>query len=175
MFCKCMVAGYLATNADILPTNSNVVTFNISYQGTKKGADGRYEWNFIECVAFNQTAQNALSYLKKGDKVFVEGNLNIQQYVDKQGFTRNSTQLLVGMFRLLDSKADKEEREKRKTANSSNSANGSNGVYSGNSVNGANAMNGGYSVTNINDGSTISGRDKASRESIDDFDDEIPF
>lgn len=130
MFCKCMVAGYLGRKVDTLPTNANVVTFDISYQSTKKGADGRYEWNFIECVAFDKTAQNALSYLKKGDKVFVEGNLNIQQYVDKQGFTRNSTTLLVGMFRILDSKEARESK---------------------------------------------AGRDKASREEIDDLDDEIPF
>lgn len=163
MFCKCMVAGYLGRKVDTLPTNSNVVTFDISYQSTKKGADGRYEWNFIECVAFDKTAQNALSYLKKGDKVFVEGNLNIQQYVDKQGFTRNSTTLLVGMFRILDSK---EARESKAGRDSANSSNGVNGV---NSINGGNATNGGYSVTNINDDSTISGRE------IDELDDEIPF
>lgn len=166
MFCKCMAIGYVTKKVDTLPTNSNVVTFDINYQSTKKGADGRYEWNFIECVAFDKTAQNALSYLKKGDKVFVEGNLNIQQYVDKQGFTRNSTTLLVGMFRVLDSKDSKAGQ---------NSANSSNGVNSANGVNGGNATNGGYSVTNINDDNTISGRDKASREEIDDLDDEIPF
>lgn len=166
MFCKCMTIGYLSKKVDTLPTNSNVVTFDINYQGTKKGADGRYEWNFIECMAFDKMAQNALSYLKKGDKVYVEGNLNIQQYVDKQGFTRNSTTLLVGMFRILDSKEARESKAGRDSANSSNGVN---------SINGGNATNGGYSVTNINDGSTISGRDKASREEIDELDDEIPF
>lgn len=164
MFCKCMAIGYVTKKVDTLPTNANVVTFDISYQSTKKGSDGRYEWNFIECVAFDKTAQNALSYLKKGDRVFVEGNLNIQQYVDKQGFTRNSTTLLVGMFRILDSKESRESKAGRDSANSSNSAN------SANSVNCVNATNGGYSVTNINDSSTISGRDKVSREEIDDLD-----
>lgn len=149
-----MTIGYLSKKVDTLPTNSNVVTFDINYQGTKKGADGRYEWNFIECVAFDKMAQNALSYLKKGDKVYVEGNLNIQQYVDKQGFTRNSTTLLVGMFRVLDSKEVRDSKAGQDSANSSN------------------GVNSGYS---INDSSTISGRDKASREEIDDLDDEIPF
>lgn len=157
MFCKCMAIGYVTKKVDTLPTNANVVTFDISYQSTKKGSDGRYDWNFIECMAFDRTAQNALSYLKQGDKVFVEGILNIQQYVDKQGFTRNSTTLLVGMFRILDSKEARESKAGRDSANSSN------------------GVNGGYSVTNINDSSTISGRDKASNEEIDELDDEIPF
>lgn len=172
MFCKCMAIGYVTKKVDTLPTNSNVVTFDINYQSTKKGSDGRYDWNFIECMAFDRTAQNALSYLKQGDKVYVEGNLNIQQYVDKQGFTRNTTKLLVGMFRILDSKEEKETKAGRDSANSSNGVNGGN---SANSINGGNATNGGYSVTNINDSSTISGRDKVSREEIDDLDDEIPF
>lgn len=115
------------------------------------------EQNFINCVCFDKTAQNALLYLKKGDKVFIDGNLNNQQYVDKNGDTRISTTLLVGMFRVLDSKAERESKAGQNFANSDN------GVYGGNGV------------TSINDGSTISGRDKASREEIDDLDDEIPF
>lgn len=161
--------GWMGKDPKISQKNSSMVTFSVGYQSTKKDVIGRYEQNFINCVCFDKTAQNALLYLKKGDKVFIDGNLNNQQYVDKNGDTRISTTLLVGMFRVLDSKAERESKA------GCNFANSDNGVYGGNSVDSVNAINGVNSVTGINDGSTISGCDKASREEIDDLDDEIPF
>ena len=123
MFCKCMLIGWVGKDPEISQSNSNVVTFSVGYQSTKKGADGKYEQNFINCVCFDKTAQNALLYLKKGDKVYVEGNLNIQQYVDKQNYIRNSTSLLVGMFRVLNSKIERETKARQNFDNSSNGGN----------------------------------------------------
>lgn len=113
MICKCIVIGWVG-NISVSQKNISIVTCSVGYQSTKKGADGKYEQNFINCVCFDNVANNVLLYLKKGDKVYMEGNLNIQQYVDKQGYTRNSTSLLVGMFRIIESKMDREMKKESK-------------------------------------------------------------
>lgn len=160
MFCKCTLIGWMGKDPEISQKNSRVANFSVGYQSSKKGADGKYEQNFINCTCFDKTAQNALSYLKKGDKVYIEGNLNIQQYTDKNGISKNATTLLVGIFKILEAKAEKEQK-------SINGDNGGNAINSGNSVN---AINGDYG------GNAISERDKALREEIDNCDDdEIPF
>lgn len=142
MFCKCNLVGYVARDCEISPKNENCVRFSIAYTSTHKGEDGSYQSQFINCACFDRTAKNALNYLKKGDLVYCDGNLDIAQYTDKNGNTKTATTLLVGMFRILSNKADRENRafEKKHYQNNppqANKANDSQG-NANNSIDGDN-------------------------------------
>lgn len=110
MFCKCNLIGYVALDCEVSPKNENCVRFRVAYSSTHKGADGSYQSQFINCVCFDKTAKNALNYLKKGDLVFCDGNIDIAKFTDKNGNAKTATTLLVGMFRILSSKADRENK-----------------------------------------------------------------
>ena len=134
MFCKCNLVGYVAKDCEIQPKNENYVRFSIAYTSTHKGEDGSYQSQFINCACFDRTAKNALNYLKKGDLVYCDGNLDIAQYTDKNGNTKTATTLLVGMFRILSSKADRENRafEKKHYQNNPQETNSQSNANDGN-------------------------------------------
>ncbi|MBF0160907.1 MAG: single-stranded DNA-binding protein [Magnetococcales bacterium] len=66
----------------------------------------RTEWHRV--TMFGKLAEIAQQYLRKGSKVYVEGQLQTEKYTDKQGIERYSTKIVltpfVGQMIMLDSK-----------------------------------------------------------------------
>ena len=60
------------------------------------------EWQ--RCVCWRQLATIANSYLKKGSKVYVSGQLQTRQYTDKSGVEKYSTEIHVRDMIMLDSR-----------------------------------------------------------------------
>lgn len=58
-------------------------------QGGERGAD------FINCVAWRQTAEFISRYIKKGYMMSVEGRIQTRQYQDQQGQTKYVTEVLA--------------------------------------------------------------------------------
>ncbi|MBE7054413.1 MAG: single-stranded DNA-binding protein [Ruminococcaceae bacterium] len=50
--------------------------------------------DFIPCVAFNHKAEILEKYVKKGNKVAIQGNIQISKY-EKDGKTEYNTQVVV--------------------------------------------------------------------------------
>ena len=46
------------------------------------------ETNFINCIAWRKTAEIIQKYFKKGNKILIDGELNIENYKDKEGNKR---------------------------------------------------------------------------------------
>src|SRR5213076_3589078 len=58
----------------------------------------RTEWHNV--VIFNENlARVAEQYLRKGSKVYVEGQLQTRKYTDKDGAEKYSTEIVVQRFR----------------------------------------------------------------------------
>src|SRR5207237_10710171 len=69
------------------------------------------EWHRV--VIFNENlAKVAENYLRKGSKVYLEGQLQTRKYTDKDGAEKYSTEVVLSRFRgelvLLDSRGDRE-------------------------------------------------------------------
>jgi single-strand DNA-binding protein len=69
----------------------------------------RTEWHRV--VIFNEhLAKIAEQYLRKGSKVFLEGQLQTRKWTDKDGAERYSTEVVLSRFRgelvLLDSRGE---------------------------------------------------------------------
>ena len=64
------------------------------------------------CVAWNSKGQQLADivekYVKKGDKLYVEGRIEYRQWQDKEGQTRYSTEIRVRELILLGSRGDGE-------------------------------------------------------------------
>ena len=62
---------------------------------------------WFNIVAWDKNAENLAKYLKKGQKVFVEGKLVVREY-EKDGVKGKSVEVVVSNFELLSSKGDSE-------------------------------------------------------------------
>lgn len=106
MFCKVQVIGFVAQECETKGKSGvSWGQFSVAYSGSRKSlTTGEYESIFLPCKVFKENHNRAVEMLHKGDLVYCEGSLDIQQYNDKNGVARTFTSLNVGMFRVLKSK-----------------------------------------------------------------------
>lgn len=71
------------------------------------------EWHNI--VVRNKAAEICEKYLKKGDKVYIEGRLKTRKWTDDQGNDRYSTEIQCTDFTFLTSKTESESQGQRHT------------------------------------------------------------
>jgi len=70
---------------------------------TKEGED-REETTFVDCEAWGRTAEVMNQYLRKGQPVFIEGRLKLDQWEDKEGQKRSQLRVVVENFQFVGSK-----------------------------------------------------------------------
>lgn len=68
--------------------------------------DGQKETDFIDCVAFRQTADFISKYFTKGRMMVVAGRLQIRSWTGKEGNKRKSFEVIVNSAYFGDSKRD---------------------------------------------------------------------
>lgn len=115
---KVILIGNLGKDPEVRnsPEGGKIVTFSIATSETwKDKATGerkdKTEWHRI--VVFNEKiGEVAERYLRKGSKVYLEGQLQTRKWTDQQGVERYMTETVIGRFRgeltLLDSKGSNE-------------------------------------------------------------------
>ena len=128
---KAILIGSLGRDPEVRTmTNGNrVVSFSMATsEGWRDKSTGerktRTEWHNV--VVFNENiGKIAESYLKKGSKAYVEGQIQTREYTDKDGAQRKVTEIVIPMFggqiELLDSRKDDSRddyQEKRDTSQS---------------------------------------------------------
>jgi single-strand DNA-binding protein len=111
---KVILVGNLGRDPEVrrLPSGSPVVNLRIATSETwRDKASGerkeRTEWHSV--VIFNENlAKVAEQYLRKGSKVYIEGQLQTRKWQDQSGQDRYSTEVVVqgfkGELNLLDSR-----------------------------------------------------------------------
>lgn len=76
-------------------TGKNVANFNIACDRGFKNADGKSIADFIDCIAWNKTAEFICQYFGKGDLIAVDGRLQTRKYQDKGGNNRTAVEVSV--------------------------------------------------------------------------------
>ena len=71
----------------LIPGGSTLTTFSVAANGSRRGPDGQTteETDWFRVVCWNNLAEVADRYLKKGARVYVEGRLQIRKYVATGG------------------------------------------------------------------------------------------
>lgn len=97
MLNKWVGMGRITAPLDLKVTNNgvNVLAFTIAVERDYKGPDGQRQTDFIDCVAFRQTAEFIKSYFDKGSMICVEGALNKRMYTTQNGEKRYVTEVIV--------------------------------------------------------------------------------
>ena len=81
------------------------IATNVSYNNKQTGEKVvNTEWHNV--VVKNKAAEICAKYLKKGDKVYVEGKLKTRKWKGDDGIQRYSTEVHVSEFNFLSNKND---------------------------------------------------------------------
>lgn len=105
---KVLILGRLGKDPETRYTSDGkaVVSLSVATSTQSKdstGAKTEYtEWHKVS--AFNNAAEAAGKYLKKGDRLFVEGSLRTRKWTDQQGVERYSTEIVAGRLEFLSDK-----------------------------------------------------------------------
>ncbi|MEM0898453.1 MAG: single-stranded DNA-binding protein [Pseudomonadota bacterium] len=113
---KVILVGNLGADPDVRRLNSGDPVVNLSIATSEQWRDKasgdrreRTEWHRV--VVFNdQLAKVAENYLKKGSKVYIEGQLQTRKWSDQNGQERYTTEIVIQRFRgelqMLDSRGE---------------------------------------------------------------------
>src|SRR5687768_16951697 len=105
MLNKVILIGRLATDPELkyTPSGVAVTTFRIAVdRRMSKNAAGEKETDFIDIVAWRQSAEFAANYLNKGRLVAVDGRLQIRSWVAQDGTKRRTAEVVANDLRSLD-------------------------------------------------------------------------
>jgi len=83
-------------------SNLAVGKFSIAVQRERKNAEGKYDVDFINCVAFGKTAEALVNYTGKGKLIGVVGRIQTGNYTDKDGKKVYTTEVLVDKSDILE-------------------------------------------------------------------------
>ena len=88
--------------------------FTVAVPRSYKNADGEYETDFLDVVAFGQIAESTAEYCNKGDVIGVKGRIETSTYENEAGEKKKSTQVIAERISFLSSskeKSDEVEKE----------------------------------------------------------------
>lgn len=100
---KVILIGNITKDIELRQSNSGkfVVKFSIAINNGKDQQGNELPADFINCTAWNKTAEILDKYTNKGSKISVEGAIKTQTWVDQQGNNRYKTYVLVDRVELL--------------------------------------------------------------------------
>lgn len=157
---KVMLIGNLGNDPEIrsMTSGDEVASFSVATSESWKDKSSgerkeRTQWHKV--VIFNPALVNlARNYLRKGSKIFVEGQLETRKWQDKDGRDQYTTEVVLRQFRgevtMLDSKSGQDS-------------------YGGDSYGSGGSAGGGYG------GGVAANSSNGPATRVDEFADDIPF
>ena len=121
---KVILLGNLGKDPEIKYLDGNIARVSFSLATTdfyKDKAGNRIEqteWHNV--VMWRSLAENAEKLLKKGMQIYLEGRLQTRQWQDKDGFKKNTTEVIAETFQLLNKRETNSNSSTLKDQNSSN-------------------------------------------------------
>ncbi|MCI2055983.1 MAG: single-stranded DNA-binding protein [Oscillibacter sp.] len=108
MLNKIILMGRLTRDPELRRTQSGtaVTSFSLAVDRDFKSQGGEKETDFIDIVAWRNTAEFVSKYFTKGRMAVVEGRLQIRDWTDKEGGKRRSAEVVADNVYFGDSKRD---------------------------------------------------------------------
>ena len=106
-FNKVILIGNLTADPELKQTNTGLSVCNFSLAINRRTkADAGQNVDFINVVAWRQTAEFVAKYFKKGRPLLVCGQLQTRSWTDAQGNKRYSTEVVADEINFVDSKGE---------------------------------------------------------------------
>ena len=106
MINKAILMGRLTRDPEMRTTQAGtaVCTFSIAVDRNFKSQNGERQADFINCVAWRQTAEFVAKYFAKGQLIAVVGSIQTREYEDRNGNKRNMVEVIVDEATFAESK-----------------------------------------------------------------------
>jgi single-strand DNA-binding protein len=101
--------GRITRDIELRHTGSGIACANFTIAVDRdfgKNENGEKETDFIECVAWRNTAEFVQKYFSKGRMAVVSGRLQIRSWTDKDGNKRKTAEVVADNVYFGDSKKD---------------------------------------------------------------------
>ena len=108
MLNKIILMGRLTRDPELRRTQSGtaVTSFSLAVDRDFKSQSGEKETDFIDVVAWRNTAEFVSKYFTKGRMAVVEGRLQIRDWTDQNGGKRRSAEVVADNVYFGDSKRE---------------------------------------------------------------------
>ena len=169
------IMGRLTRDPELRYTQSQtpVASFTLAVDRDFGGRDGgERQTDFIDCVAWRQTAEFVSKYFQKGSMAVVAGRLQIRDWTDRDGNKRRSAEVVAENVYFGESKRREEGAPARRE--SYNGGGNSYGSDRGSSYGGGNSYSSGNSGS-YNGGNNSYGRGTSAFAELDEDDGDLPF
>lgn len=106
---RCILQGRLTRDPEARSTQSGtaVASFTLAVERDHKDkSTGERATDFIDVVAWRQTAEFVSRYFKKGSMAVVEGRLQVRDWTDKDGGKRRNVEVIAENVYFGDSKRE---------------------------------------------------------------------
>lgn len=107
---KVILCGRLTTDPELKTTANqiSVMSFTIAVNRRSRSGENNAQQvtDFINCVAWRQTAEFITRFFKKGSAICVTGSIQVRKWTDAQGQNRYATEVVVDDAMFVDSKAE---------------------------------------------------------------------
>ncbi|MCK9544067.1 MAG: single-stranded DNA-binding protein [Novosphingobium sp.] len=104
-----VLSGRLTADPELKNTPSNVAVTSFSIAVQRKYASGQEKvTDFIEIVAWRNTAEFVCKYFRKGQMIAIEGSIQTRSYEDKEGNKRKAFEVVASGVDFIGSKSDNE-------------------------------------------------------------------
>ena len=102
-----VLVGRLTDNPELRKTNNDisVTRFSIAVDRQFKSGEER-QADFINIVAWRQSAEFICRYFTKGQRIGIEGSLRMNRFTDKDGNNRTTYEVVVNNAHFVESKRD---------------------------------------------------------------------
>ena len=119
MLNKVVLMGRLTKDPELRRTGSGtaVTSFSLACDRDFKSQSGDKETDFIEVVAWKNTAEFVSKYFSKGRMAAVEGRLQIRDWTDKDGGKRRSAEVVADNVYFADSKRSESNDNQKENFN----------------------------------------------------------
>lgn len=102
----CLV-GRLVHTPDLksISNGNSVTTFTVAVERNRTGQDGQKQTDYIDIVAWRETAEFVCKYFQKGSWIGVNGSLRTRTYEDRNGNKRKAFEVLAENVNFVGAKA----------------------------------------------------------------------
>lgn len=103
---RIILLGRLVKDPDVKVTTSGktVCTFTLAVDRPFSGKDGKREADFINIQTWNKTAELIGNYVSKGQRLLVDGRLQIRSYDGKDGQKHYATEVVADRVEFIERK-----------------------------------------------------------------------
>ena len=88
------------------PSGVSVIRFQVACDRNYQKSGEDRQADFIDCVAWRQTAEFISRYFRKGSMIAVEGSIQTSNYTDKDGNKRKQVEVVANNVSFCGSKAE---------------------------------------------------------------------